>query len=97
MTDKQIRDRVANVESDIHEQIQFYDQEGSHSNGPVLAQLRPFLVELARRAANAERQACAVIAGSMTGPGNTPGQAQGYSDACRDILSAIIARGGKAP
>jgi len=29
------------------------------------------------------------LAGGMTGPGNTPDQCEGYSDACRDIKSAI--------
>lgn len=39
-----------------------------------------------------ELRELASVAGGMTGPGNTPDQCQGYSDACRDIKAAIVKR-----
>jgi len=61
----------------------------------------PFLLEaLASERSSAMKEArldeaeqCAQIAMGMTGPGNTPEQCQGYSDACRDIAKALRKRG----
>jgi hypothetical protein len=46
-----------------------------------------------KEAKQEEAEQCAQIAMGMTGPGNTPEQCQGYSDACRDIAKAIRKRG----
>jgi hypothetical protein len=51
-----------------------------------------YLLGVVGEAVLVEREACARVAGGMTGPGNTVAQCAGYSDACREIAAAIRAR-----
>lgn len=55
---------------------------------------RDYLLGVLGEAVIVEREACASLAGGMSGPGNTVAQCAGYSAACREIKDAICARGG---